>query len=379
MAASFTASAIAVFARLRAAGPATRPQLCEALGLSKPTMSLAIAELEESGYVSKIGMAQGDLGRRANVYRLATGAGHVAAIDAGSTAIRIELRTLDARMLYEASHALTDSQRHLNEAMGSVIRQALTQARDKTVAEWGPLRAIGVAVPSRVHPDPGRQRDAPGLRDLFTQLPDLGDVPIVVENNVNCAAMAEHAIGVAQGHDDFIFLQIGVKLGMGLVIGGQLIRGRSGGAGEISELPFPWLPGEAVSREALENYISANALMERVADNWPPDEPLPENPGALFALSETGHSAALAHVRRHSEDVARIAAACISVLDPEILVLGGGVGGNPVLQEHVKRTLAKMGCGTPVAASALKLDATLRGIGLIVTSQVERTLMTGAA
>lgn len=200
MASPFTASARAVFFRLRAEGPATRPQLCKLLGLSKPTMSLAIAELEDAGYVEKIGMTQGELGRKANMYRLGSGAGHVFAIDAGSTNIRIEVCTLDGRILHKESYPLGASHRHLNAVMADRIRQTVLTTRELGDAGWGPLRSIGIAVPSRVHPDPARQSADPSLCHLLSKLVNIVDVPVSIENNVNCAAVAEQKYEIGRAH-----------------------------------------------------------------------------------------------------------------------------------------------------------------------------------
>src|SRR5258708_16801421 len=79
MRAGFTASARSVFRKLRSDGPATRPQLCAVLGLSRPTLSSSVGELDKVGFVEKIGEVKGTLGRRAAIYRLGGRAGHVIA------------------------------------------------------------------------------------------------------------------------------------------------------------------------------------------------------------------------------------------------------------------------------------------------------------
>lgn len=375
MASSFTASARAVFSQLRAEGPATRPQLCKILSLSKPTMSLAIAELEEAGYVTKVGMIQGELGRKANMYRIGPGSGHVFAIDAGSTIIRIEVSALDGRVIHKECFPLNSSQRHLNKEMVDLIRETVLATRMMSNADWGPLRSIGIAVPSRVQLNPQAQRADPNLRYLLSEIENCSNVPVSIENNVNCAAVAEQKYGAAQSCDDFVYLQIGVKIGMGLFLGGRLIRGWRGGAGEISEMPFPLMPGMQVQPEALENYISTDAWMERVLSDWPKDVPRPLNSVEVLRLANEGIACAQHHVNVHAGDIARIAAACISVVDPDIVVLGGGLGGNPILLPYINKAMSELKLPTPVVSSHLAADATLRGISLVSTSLATQFLL----
>jgi predicted NBD/HSP70 family sugar kinase len=70
-------------------------------------------------------------------------------------------------------------------------------------------------------------------------LAELPDKAVHVENNVNCAAIAEHRLGAAQNQELFLYLQIGVKIGAGIVVNGKVLRGSHGGAGELAVMPFP--------------------------------------------------------------------------------------------------------------------------------------------
>lgn len=358
---TFTASARSVFRRLFAEGPATRPQLCAALELSRPTMSSSIAELDRFGYVEKIGEIQGALGRKAGMYRLGPGAGHIIAVDAGSTHVRLRVSTLDKRLLHNRVYRLASSQRYLNDEISQAVADEVEAARTHAEKSWGKLRAIGIALPSRVVTDEAGKADT-GQERLFARFRPPADVPLLLENNVNCAAIAEQSHGVARGRNDFAYVQIGVKIGMGVVLGGRLIRGRSGGAGEISHLPYPWAPGMRPANVELENYIGADALLKRVKAGWPKPGKPPSDTAELFSLAEQGHTAALDHVRRHGEDIGAIVSACVGVIDPGLIVLGGGIGGNAVLLPYIRETVSRLSYPTEIEASVLGPDATLLGI-----------------
>lgn len=364
--ATFTLSARSVFRKLFAEGPATRPQLCAALALSRPTMSSSIAELDRFGYVEKIGEVQGALGRKAGMYRLGPGAGHVIAVDAGSTHVRLRVSTLDKRLLHHRVYRLPVSQRYLSDEISQAVADEIAAARGLTEKGWGRLRALGVALPSRVvTEDAGKA--ATGQERLFSHFSPPADIPLLLENNVNCAAIAEQSHGVAQGRSDFAYVQIGVKIGMGVVLGGRLIRGKSGGAGEISHLPYPWAPGVKPANVELENYIGANALLERVKAGWPKAGKPPSDTAELFALAEQGHKTAVEHVRRHAEDIGAIVSACVGVIDPGLIVLGGGIGGNPLMLPYIRDTVSRLSYPTEIEASVLGPDATVLGIEKIAS------------
>jgi len=357
----FTASAKAVFRTLFAEGPATRPQLCATLGLSRPTMSASITELDRVGYVEKIGELQGALGRKAGMYRLGRGAGHVIAVDAGSTHVRLRVATLDRRLLHNRTFRLSSNQRVLGAEISAAVAEEVAAARAIREPAWGPLRAIGIALPSRVVMQDGQ----PHPQDkLFSNFTPPGDVPLVLENNVNCAAIAEQNHGVARGRGNFAYIQVGVKIGMGIVLRGQLLQGRNGAAGEISHIAFPFAPDRAPEAAvALEDYLGAEALMQRVRAGWPArSQAKPADAPQLLDLAEAGNAAAVKAVARHGRDIGAMVATCVSVIDPGLVVLGGGIGTSPLILPHVRDMVAKLSFPTEIVSSVLGPDATVLGI-----------------
>jgi predicted NBD/HSP70 family sugar kinase len=362
---NFTASAKSVFRTLFTSGPATRPQLGAALGLSRPTLSSSITELDRVGYVEKIGEVQGAIGRKAAMYRLGAGAGHIIAVDAGSTHVRLRISTVDRRLLHSRIYRLSSNQRHLSEEISQAVAEEVEAVRAVTEAGWGPLRAVGIALPSRVV---GTNGDTASTRQdyIFTHFMPPPDIPLLLENNVNCAAFAEHSHGVARGQSDFVYIQIGLKIGMGIVLRNQLLRGRNGGAGEVSHLSFPWGPGLRPENAALETYVGSEAFMERVRQAWPAaaGDP-PQDTARLLALAEEGHPAAVDHVRRHAEDIGAIVSSAVSIVDPGFVVLGGGIGNSPLIIPHVRQVVDRLSYPTQIETSVLGPDATVLGIEML--------------
>jgi predicted NBD/HSP70 family sugar kinase len=359
---ALTASAKSIFRLLAARGPSTRPQLGETLGLSRPTMSAAISELEEIGLANKIGESQGALGRKAAVYRPGPASGHVISIDAGSTHVRLRSSTIDRRLLHSRVYRLPSSQLVLNEEISSAVADEVAATLAETDPAWGPLRVIGIALPSRVV-GPQGDRNATRQQAIFSCFEPPSNIPVVLENNVNCAAVAEHSNGIAKDSDTFAYVQIGLKIGMGIMMDGKLLRGRNGAAGEISHLAFPMADGTSPIPGEIERYMGTEALMQRVVHRWPTTEGTPPADAAeLMTLAAAGNTAALEQVTRHAMDIGAIVASCVSMVDPGLVVLGGGLGANPLLLPTVSEVANRLSYPVELRMSSLGQDATVLGI-----------------
>lgn len=359
---ALTASAKSIFRLLASRGPATRPQLGEVLGLSRPTMSAAISELEDLGLATKIGEVQGALGRKAAVYRPGQAAGHVISIDAGSTHVRLRASTVDYRLLHSRVYRLPSSQLLLGEEISRAVADEVAATLAESDPAWGPLRAIGIALPSRVV-GPQGDRNATRQQAIFSCFEPPADIPVVLENNVNCAAVAERSNGVAKDSETFAYVQIGLKIGMGIMLDGKLLRGRNGAAGEISHLAFPMADGTSPIPGEIERFMGTEALMQRVAARWPKGQgAAPADAAALMALAAEGNAAALEQVTRHAEDIGAIVASCVSMVDPGLVVLGGGLGASPLLLPTVTEVANRLSYPVEVRTSSLGQDATVLGV-----------------
>ncbi|MEL4378132.1 ROK family transcriptional regulator [Brucella cytisi] len=370
-----TASARAVFRTLARNGSATRPELAERLGLSRPTMSIAMEDLERLGYVEMTGVRQRGTGRKAVMYRLGPEVGHIIAVDAGSTNVRLTVSTFDNRILYSGGYHLGADQRRFTPELEQAVAQGLRDVRQATQDSWGPLRSIGIALPTKVEHQIASSEEISALYPHISRSIEALNIPVILENNVNCAAIAEGAFGNATHASDFVYIQVGVKIGMGIVLCGELVRGRNGGAGEISSLPFPWSPDIAPNKEALEDYLGSESLMQRVLNEWPAGEAPPKDAPALFALAQNGHGIARSHVDRHADDVGRLVAACVSVLDPGLVILGGGIGHNAQILPKVRDVVNHLSGPTQIEVTGLGVEATLKGIQRLTLRCAEERLI----
>ncbi|MDX3800762.1 ROK family protein [Streptomyces sp. SAS_272] len=362
-----TESASAVFAVLAQAGSATRPQLASLAGLSKPTVSSAVAELEAARLAAHSGTASSGTGRSAAVYCLGPAAGAVLAVDLGPAVTRVRGCALDGALLAEATASRKDA--------ADAVREALD-----ALPGGVPLRSIVVAVGDVAARDrlgsgmrPATAKAGPVFDSVAVALPP--GVPVQLENNVNCAALAELHEGAARGRHTFGYLRIGVGIGLGIVVGGQVLRGSNGAAGELARLPYPWDDGREPRREALEEYIGARSLLRRAREAWEAaDGPCPRTTERLFALAGAGTATAGAIVGRHAADVGRLAAAVTAVLDPGLIVLGGSTGADPQLLPGVRAELARLSWPTEVVSSTVGDSGTVAGAARLAVARGVQTV-----
>ncbi|MFD2691958.1 ROK family protein [Streptomyces phyllanthi] len=363
-------SARAVFAVLAAVGTATRPQLAAGAGLSKPTVSSAVAELEAAGLAACSGTASGGTGRSAAVYGLGAAAGAVVAVDLGPSRTQVRGCALDGTLLAQGTGSRPDA--------AAVVSQVLAE-----LPAGAPLRAVVVAVGDVTTQGregagerPATAKAGPAFDAMAVALPP--GVPIHLENNVNCAALAELHEGAARGRDTFGYLRIGVGIGLGVVIGGQVLRGANHAAGEVARLPYPWDEDREPRHEGLEEHLGARSLLRRAAGAWQDtDGPRPRTAERLFALADAGHTRACAVVGRHAADVGRLAAAATAVLDPGLIILGGDVGSNPQLLPGVRAELARLSWPTEVVSSALGDSGTVVGATELAVARGIQTVTDG--
>jgi predicted NBD/HSP70 family sugar kinase len=342
------------------AGPSTRPQLSAALAFSKPTMSAAVGELEAYGLLASHGIARGALGRTAVTYGLGPKTGFVIGLDCGTTQVHAMASGLDGQCFIELRQAIDEddvsgSSRFL--AIETTVAALLDRCGEKT----GPLRVIAIALPNIISPSLDRLPAKEEFLEVLQRLESAYGVPVMLENNVNCAALAEYHLGAAKDHNFAIYLQIGVKVGLGIVLEGRLFRGFRGAAGEVGHLPFPWSETEKPRWQQVETYLGSAQWLQRSRDSWPAaDGAPPKSTAELFSKAESSVHAR-ACIQQHAGDIGNLVAACVSILDPELVVLGGGVGQNAMLLPEVDKVVRELCWPVEITVSELSNQATVLG------------------
>ncbi|MFC4906160.1 ROK family protein [Actinomadura gamaensis] len=286
-------------------------------------------------------------------------AGFVLGLDFGGTKIAMSTARPDGGTLRSVRLAT-----RAEDGAETVLRRALEAARRlvaETGADGGRLVAAGVATFGVVR----GQRvllapNVPGWEDLPLPrlLADGLGAPIVrLDNDVNAATAAELRWGGLAGVDTGLYVNLGTGLGAGIVVGGRVVRGANGAAGEIGYLlRSPGEPGHAAGRAPLEEHVSGGGLARRASALAGREITARE----LFGPSVPAELRAL---RDAALDELGMAVANLAIaLDPERIVLGGGMAAEPAPASRLERLLARAVPFPPALEPAhFGADAALRG------------------
>ena len=360
---------------IRSAGPYSRADLARVSGLSKPTVSLALGNLERAGLVRLAGHRTGMPGRTAVLYEVRPEAGFVLGLDIGLRYLRGAVADLAGVVRARVSapvRAATVGDRVAELvdladvlcARAGIDRSAITQTVVGSPGVYDPQRNL-MALTGGL-PDWDRPEALAGLRAAFGPA-------LTIENDVDAAALAEQALGVGKEADSFAFVHVGTGIGMGLVLGGRLVRGVHGAAGEIAFLPLggdppAWSdaalekvidPAETRRRGALETAAGADGIVRAAHARGLTGLATAHS---VFAAAAAGDRRAAAVVLREARLVAAAVCCVIAVADPALVVLGGGIGQAPGFAEKVTAELAAIAPVLPeVRVSALGTDVVVNG------------------
>ncbi|WP_372345783.1 ROK family protein [Streptomyces sp. KL116D] len=360
---------------LVAHGPLTRTRIGELTGLSKPTTSQILGRLESAGLVRTTGSQTGRPGPNALLYEIDPDAGHVAALSAdptGITAVVADITGAERGRRRIEAVAVAEDVRHRT---AQLVAEAVDGALHQAGLGHDDLTATVIGTPGAIDPHSGQLRYAPHLpgwhsRTLRAELAEVLGTPVSIENDVNLAALAEQYEGAAQDHDDFVLAYVDEGVGAAIVLGGVLLRGATGGAGEIGYMPLPGAPlargGDSVHARTdagggFQSIVAAPAVRQLA--------------GGVQDLTE-----ALADEKVLDEIARRLAtglAAVVAVVDPELVVLSGQVAqaGGDALRERVEEELTGLALPRPqLRISELHGDPILTGALRTALTQARDTV-----
>src|SRR5262245_36301801 len=217
-------------------GASSRAAIAKTTGISKPTISESAQRLLAAGAIVEVGAASGNRGRSPLLYDFNPHYGH-------SVGVALERGHVAVRALDHKGNLICE---HLTEAGDEDLPSAIADARvfvNRCGRQAGsPRLAAAVSVAAPVDP---RTHTVRQLSDspFDGTVPALGAAlgldtgePILIDNDVNWAALAENRIGTMTGVDDFLYVYVGAGIGAGLFLAGRPYRGASGMAGEIAFL-----------------------------------------------------------------------------------------------------------------------------------------------
>lgn len=316
----------------------------------------------------------------------------VLAIDLGTTRVRVALTDLAATVLTEECRpvSLAEGPRAVLDLVAGVAQQLLTSSGRAP----GEVAGIGVSLPGPVDHTTGRPTDPPSMpgwhdADVRGGLrARLGDVPVVVDDDVNAMAVGEHVTADPRV-DHLLFVKAGTGIGGGIIADGRLVRGAQGTAGDLGHVAVPGgpdVPCRCGGSGCLEAVAGGRAIAARLAASG-----FPTRTGSdVAALASAGAPEALAAVRDAGRSLGRVLAGCVSLVNPSVVVVGGSLAtaGDALLTgvretvhrrppdlatRHLRIVASRAGARAGVVgASAMVLEPLMAGALLTGTARATR-------
>jgi predicted NBD/HSP70 family sugar kinase len=397
-------NAAAVLQAIRTDGPVSRADLARSTGLSKPTVNGAVELLLEQGYLVEVANGASEEGRpprpgrRPRLLRFASSVGHVLGIDIGANKVLVAVADLAGEVIAVERRRTTARGRKNPEALLALVADAAGRALEAAEVPRASLRAVGVGTPGVVDPVSGLITLAPQLTGweeihLAARLEPVFECPVLVDNEVRLSLLAEQWHGAARGVDHAFLVQIGVGIGGGVLLGGEVHRGASGAAGEIGYLPFfdeeqpadglgPFehaAGGTAFARLAQRAVAAANgatALLELAGG-----DAAAIDAETVFSAAAQDDPVAIGVLEELLDRLARGIAAAIVVLNPSLVIVGGGVSraGASLLEPLERRVRALVPVAPRVVVSTLGDEAVALGAVRSALDEVEQTLFAFAS
>jgi glucokinase-like ROK family protein len=375
----------AILTLIRGSSPISRSKIGRDLNMSLPTVMRIVDELIEEDLVRYCGKSESTGGRPQRLLEFNGKAYAVVGVDLGGTKMFGTVADLSGNIQHELylphkeGRAPTDHLEHLCHFIQALL--------DVPRPGGQRIRGIGIGAPGVVQTPAGVVTWAPSLgwRDLPLQeiLSERFDVSVSVDNDVNLTALGEWGFGAGQGAQNLVSIAVGTGIGAGIIINGALYRGHDQAAGEVGYLP----PGIQFLRQhydgfgALESLASGAGIAERAARlrverglGVPPEGYTSQD---VFAAARKGERWA-EEVIDETVDYLSLAIAAISaVLNPEVVILGGGVAASAdLLIEPILNRLEGVVPYLPrLVASPLGRRAAAMGAIMLVLSATTQHLV----
>jgi len=325
---------------IRSGAPISRAEISRRAGISKPTVSLALQSLLDARLVRETEPDPGRPTYGATFFEVVPEAGLVLGLDVGARFLRGAICDLrgEIRARQDVELDGVDAEGAIDAIAG--LRVSLADASGLPADR---IDGVVVGVPGVVDADTGRltlATNVPGLegRDWGEDLRARLELTVNVENDINLAAVGERWRGMARGVEDFVFLSVGTGLGSGLVLRGELHRGRHGAAGEVD------LVGAGRDDEIDPCASAVSALAERLVSEDGAGTSLqpPYDARGIFAAARDGDVIARKVVEEEARRIALHIAPISAVTDIALVVLGGGIGVNAdLLLDPIRELLTR--------------------------------------
>ncbi|MET3576199.1 ROK family transcriptional regulator [Bhargavaea ullalensis] len=332
------------------AGSTTRTEIARRLSLSKPTVSTIIAELIEEGWIVETGSGEASAsgGRKPVNLRFNPKKAYCIGVDIGGTKVAVGVTDLKGEL---ESYRTFPTQEHLERDLFGTIREKVEEMKKELSIGDGQILGLGAGVPGVTNVQTGVVEEAPALRwknfPVRMKLEELFPFPVYVDNDVNIGALGEHWKGLGRDKRNLIFIAVGTGIGSGIILNGQLFRGSHYSAGEIG-----YMVTDRTLSKKYEASFEGYGFLESMAGGTSVGISLsrrlgrPVSAREAFELYRSGDPAAVEELGTALQHLGIAIANYVSILDPELIILGGGLAQSfdvihPVVSDIVKQHAPK--------------------------------------
>ncbi|MCW1929584.1 ROK family transcriptional regulator [Bhargavaea beijingensis] len=330
--------------------PTTRTAIAKKLSLSKPTVSAAITRLIDEGWVTETGSGEASAsgGRKPVNLMFNPKKARCIGIDIGGTKVAVGITDLKGEL---ESYRTFPTQQYLNEDFFPAIRRMTEDMMMELSLEKEEILGIGAGIPGVTNVQTGIVEEAPALKwrdyPVREKLEEVFPYPVYVDNDVNIGVLGEHWTGRGKGKQNLIYIAIGTGIGSGIILNGQLFRGSHYSAGELGYMVTDRNLAKTY-RPSYEGY----GFLESVAGGTSVGTALSERldrevtAAEAFNLYRSGDRDAAEILGNVLEQLGIAVANYVSLLNPEMIILGGGLSQSfdviqPIVSDNVKRYAPK--------------------------------------
>lgn len=365
---------------IRSGEAVTRAEIGRVTGLSRPAVTLRVAELLDRGLVVEDTEGPSTGGRPPARLRFNAEGGLVLAASLGATRTRIAVCDL-------AGRALTSTDLEIDVEKGpDVVLPLLMDTWEQALAELpetmraAPVRGVGMGVPATVEFAAGRTESARVMASwtgvvIPPLIQERFPVPVFVDNDVNVIAVGEYRTTYAGELGDLLFVKVSTRIGAGIISGGTIQRGALGAAGEIGHIPVRDGGGvlcRCGNIDCVDSVASGTAILRDLRTTGRDVSTLAD----VVALVRAGDAETMTIVRRAGRLLGEVVASAVNLLNPAVVVLGGDVAElfqplvSSVREVVYRRSTALATRSLRIERSALGPAAGIAGCALLAIDHV---------
>jgi len=336
-------------------GPLTKPELTKRTGLSLPTVSKLVDELEEGGRIQKAGFAAGKVGRKAMLYKTNPDLGSFIALFYSRGQYVGRIADIIGQTIYEQTFPIDTGT--AESAFETTVR-AIDALTERAQAQ---VKCIGLGVPGVVLPN-GRLMGIPKIEvwegfPLQSQLEVRYPADICMANDVKLSAVGYYHTHLSDRFDNIVYIYIGNGLGSGIIINGRLYRGAASFSGELGYM------APLQGKTPAEDFTKHGGYLETLLGRFSCGVPMSDDVWEITDSAERDSLVAL---------LASIASNHAALLNPEAIIFGGEAMSEPLIPE-IERLMAYYTMPESMPIILCDRSATSGIEGLILTCRGEVT------